>query len=552
MQRLLRTTLAICLLTILANAAGPVQAQDLIAKRKYLPAIIPLQQIPIAGQPLDSLALFAYDAGSSSWKAIPFQIDEKDSSGFVRGDGIASALDELVFMIGDAGDQADTDNWPEGMQPVRWEIELADPMALASSAYVYLYKFIDTKPTVPGYLDYAPDANGAGADTVFGRSYIEAHDKKGWHNFLSFKQADGSMSPNVLDRLKLRVAGKGQLGFITIEYEANEDTNLIYQSVEYSGGPVRGFRKVSMILDPLHSTLLQLPFDLTLQYFPYSLDFGGGEVTISDSIADLAGVKLARESVDFSENISGKAQFFSDSNPSGVPIDGNPDPGVDTTIPVSPDVAWFAANSDYGTLLNLVEVPNVGTAQQLYYRDDASGGTADNTQDTGDMKSFGDMGMMITGDKIRGTISFDLKLFYLPRSDNPVATAEATREAAAQPLAVSGSMQNRTPTSVASGDLLPMDFALENATPNPFAPASGPLKIGFNLSPNVRQARVAIYNILGQEIVAFDVTAKANAASQIIVWNGRDRNGRLMPAGLYFYALRAGQRQQIKKLMLLR
>ena len=181
MRRLLKSTLVICLLTMLANAAGPSQAQDLLAKRKYLPAVIPLEQIPIAGQPLDSLALFTYSTESSSWRAIPFQIDEKDSSGFVPGDGVASPLDELVFLVGDAGGQADFDNWPEGMQSTRWQVELSDPMNPADKSYVYLYKFTDTRPEFSNYLDYAPDAAAAGADTVFGASYIEGHDRKGWH-----------------------------------------------------------------------------------------------------------------------------------------------------------------------------------------------------------------------------------------------------------------------------------------------------------------------------------------------------------------------------------
>jgi hypothetical protein len=95
--------------------------------------------------------------------------------------------------------------------------------------------------------------------------------------------------------------------------------------------------------------------------------------------------------------------------------------------------------------------------------------------------------------------------------------------------------------------LMPTELALEQNYPNPFNPST---TIRFNL-PQRTDVRVAVYTMLGQEVAVL-VDETLSAAMHAATWNGRDRHGIEMPSGTYLIRLQAGEKQIVKKAMLVR
>lgn len=93
----------------------------------------------------------------------------------------------------------------------------------------------------------------------------------------------------------------------------------------------------------------------------------------------------------------------------------------------------------------------------------------------------------------------------------------------------------------------PAAFALQQNYPNPFNPAT---TIGYQLRGSVK-VNLSLYNLLGEKVATL-VDQVQDAGSYRVAWEGRDANGRLLPAGVYFYRLTAGAEMQTKRLLLLK
>ncbi|MDZ7362864.1 MAG: T9SS type A sorting domain-containing protein [candidate division KSB1 bacterium] len=99
-----------------------------------------------------------------------------------------------------------------------------------------------------------------------------------------------------------------------------------------------------------------------------------------------------------------------------------------------------------------------------------------------------------------------------------------------------------------------LQFALEQNFPNPLrANATSPraqTAIRFSL-PHNTPAELSLFDLLGRRV---RVLAKANfpAGYNVLFWDGRDTNGAELPSGIYFYRLRAGNFEEMRKLMLIR
>jgi len=94
---------------------------------------------------------------------------------------------------------------------------------------------------------------------------------------------------------------------------------------------------------------------------------------------------------------------------------------------------------------------------------------------------------------------------------------------------------------------VPGRYALHQNYPNPFNPQTA---IRYSLA-QAGPARLAIYNVLGQEVVTL-VDRHQAAGAHEIVWNGADSGGRAVTSGLYFYRLQAGEFSETRKMVLLR
>jgi len=101
--------------------------------------------------------------------------------------------------------------------------------------------------------------------------------------------------------------------------------------------------------------------------------------------------------------------------------------------------------------------------------------------------------------------------------------------------------QNELPEKIPSAFSLGMNY------PNPFNPAT---IIPFAV-PEEAQIKIAIYDLLGREVAVL-VDGKMAAGLQQVSWDGCDRSGVPVAAGVYFYRLQTDGYSQSRKLMLLK
>ncbi|MCI0691777.1 S8 family peptidase [candidate division KSB1 bacterium] len=86
-------------------------------------------------------------------------------------------------------------------------------------------------------------------------------------------------------------------------------------------------------------------------------------------------------------------------------------------------------------------------------------------------------------------------------------------------------------------DPVPLQFALAQSTPNPFAMRTAPsTEIRYSLA-ETGPVTLRIFNVLGQEVAVL-VRGVQNPGSYAVQWNGLDRRGVAVPSGVYFYQLK--------------
>jgi len=93
---------------------------------------------------------------------------------------------------------------------------------------------------------------------------------------------------------------------------------------------------------------------------------------------------------------------------------------------------------------------------------------------------------------------------------------------------------------------VPEDFILLQNYPNPFNPSTN---IAFYL-PMSQQVSLEIFNVLGQKIRTL-FSGFLPAGSHNYRWNGRNDQGKKVPAGVYFYRLQSSEKEMTKKMQLM-
>jgi hypothetical protein len=96
-------------------------------------------------------------------------------------------------------------------------------------------------------------------------------------------------------------------------------------------------------------------------------------------------------------------------------------------------------------------------------------------------------------------------------------------------------------------EIIPFIFALNQNYPNPFNPNT---IIEFEI-PSAQWVTLEIFNILGQEVKTL-VDQNKNAGHYSILWDGTNNSGKKIASGVYFSRLSAGDRTEIKKMLLLK
>jgi hypothetical protein len=94
-----------------------------------------------------------------------------------------------------------------------------------------------------------------------------------------------------------------------------------------------------------------------------------------------------------------------------------------------------------------------------------------------------------------------------------------------------------------SGELIPAKYSLEQNYPNPFNPST---VIEFSLPDNVGNAKLSIYNALGEKVAELVNTA-LTAGKYQYQWNASD-----VATGMYIYELRTEKFVSVKKMLLLK
>ncbi len=97
-------------------------------------------------------------------------------------------------------------------------------------------------------------------------------------------------------------------------------------------------------------------------------------------------------------------------------------------------------------------------------------------------------------------------------------------------------------TSVTNPDSMIASIA---ASPNPFAES---VTITINLTEGMSDAKVSIYNMMGQELKVFKMEATSNRVITI-TWNGDDADGNKLPEGVYIVVLKTPLGKQVLKLV---
>ncbi len=103
------------------------------------------------------------------------------------------------------------------------------------------------------------------------------------------------------------------------------------------------------------------------------------------------------------------------------------------------------------------------------------------------------------------------------------------------------------PTSADHPTPVVFTFGLGQNFPNPFNPST---VIPFTLDRSA-DASLAIFNLLGQQVRAFDLS-NLTAGEYQLTWDGKTDFGSPLPSGEYFARLSHDSRMQVRKLTLLK
>lgn len=92
-------------------------------------------------------------------------------------------------------------------------------------------------------------------------------------------------------------------------------------------------------------------------------------------------------------------------------------------------------------------------------------------------------------------------------------------------------------------------LSLEQNFPNPFAPGSSETIFTYTV-PAESHVRLVVFNLLAQEIVTL-VDEEQSVGRHRVAWDGLDDQGNVVPPGIYYYKLSAGDEERLRRLRVL-
>ena len=100
---------------------------------------------------------------------------------------------------------------------------------------------------------------------------------------------------------------------------------------------------------------------------------------------------------------------------------------------------------------------------------------------------------------------------------------------------------------ISEANLMPMEFSLADAFPNPFNPLT---TLSYSLKEE-SDVLLTIYDMTGKAVMQWSNQQQA-AGWYILTWNARNESGQALSSGIYFYRLTAGNFTNTKKMLLLK
>ncbi len=363
-----------------------------------------------------------------AWSRVLSQIDEKDADGRYAAaeDDRLDDNDEWVVVLGDLGEAAPADAWPEGVDRAhpRVEVVVSDPDDPGFTARFYLFRSATVpQPAPPPVVAWDPATR-----EVRTAEYTIGLADQATDRFIGVKRLSLYDDPaDLVDRMKIR----GTLSALGFEQPLTEESlidalALLGQSPSFDPviyGPLR------VVLSADGGFAYANRFALFGGFGALS-DLGGGALPVD--------LKNARLSLDWSPEASGA--IYADPNiPAGVPVDGEPD-----AVPEAPVPAWREVTFTAGRLALLSAAVPAASGARVYYKDDA----AIDAADTGDQRSFGDTG--VTAPTLRELIEtgFPGEAVVLPIGRNVTAAQLVANRRA--PLVAEVAGGSTRPTSAAT------------------------------------------------------------------------------------------------------
>ncbi len=91
--------------------------------------------------------------------------------------------------------------------------------------------------------------------------------------------------------------------------------------------------------------------------------------------------------------------------------------------------------------------------------------------------------------------------------------------------------------------VVPLEYSVSQNYPNPFNPTT---KIDYTLKVD-ESVKLVVYNSLGQEVKTLVNESQKAGVQYTAVWDGTDRNGKVVSSGVYYYKLKTDSGFEVKK-----
>ena len=443
----------ILLITIITISGSAQIIEKRLNTRKYAAVVKEMNSFnQFFGLPIADLYLYAYDKILSEWRAVPFQIDERNSAKKYFGindDGLVDQYDELVFLARDAGDKVPDGYWLADLfsrNTFRLEIEIQDTLRVGQRGWVYLFysKTINdynTEDYIGHSFEYALIY-----DKIISK-YYEVHfwTRNGMPAYAFITQAGGGTGVNaplhsIIDRFKIRITAGDikaygfSLSSITVDEEDlyREGTPQI---IDKKVRIIRNLRiKIQKNIDlpwPLPDYTYQGYTDITIYFYPFNYNIQSGNISLNtDDVPNVdMKIKLIRTSMDFNKQNANGMIFYNKyirnspdaSNSYANLINGLGGSLLDSNELQVPGLNWFLISGNPGSYFSTTMVPDIGDQHKTYYYDYQYGGSMDGTTDTGANGSWGDSGIAITGSDIQGEFKLLIDTYFLPANQTVTA-----------------------------------------------------------------------------------------------------------------------------------